>query len=285
MGKELTAFERHVIERKGTEPAFSGLHAYTDAMGTYVCKRCGADLYRSEHKFPSHCGWPSFDNEIPGAVKRVPDADGRRVEIVCTKCEAHLGHVFEGEGFTAKNLRHCVNSVSMDFKPAKLETKLAVLASGCFWGTQYYLARLPGVLRTQVGYIGGHVENPTYEQVCGKKTGHYEAVEVEFDPTKLSYESLLRMFFETHDFTQRDGQGPDIGPQYRSAVFASDEAQREIAERVIGQLRGLGHEVATELKPAAKFWPAEEYHQQYYERKGDSPYCHVYRKIFPEPSP
>lgn len=281
--KNLTPFERHVIENKGTEPSFSGLFIHTDAAGTYVCKRCQTPLYRSEHKFPSHCGWPSFDDEIPGAVHREPDPDGSRTEILCKACGAHLGHIFEGERLTPKNVRHCVNSVSLDFKPStEVKTEMAVLASGCFWGTEYFLGRLPGVLSTMVGYSGGHVDQPTYEQVCTKKTGHYEAVQVVYDPTKVSYETLVKLFFETHDFTQRDGQGPDIGPQYRSAIFVENDAQRRIAEQLMAELKTMKYDVATELKTATRFWPAEEYHRQYYERKGDSPYCHRYRPIFPQ---
>ncbi len=283
--KDLTGFEAHVIERKGTEPPFTGMYTFTEAPGTYLCKRCSSELYRSEDKFASHCGWPSFDDEIPGAVERRPDADGRRVEIVCKACSAHLGHVFAGEGQTAKNVRHCVNSVSLDFRPAaQLATETAVLASGCFWGTQYFLSRIPGVSKTTVGYSGGTVDNPTYEQVCGKKTGHLEAVEVIFDPKVASYDVILRVFFETHDFSQKNGQGPDIGPQYLSAIFAKTPAQETSARKLIDELKAMGHEVATQIRPSATFWPAEGYHQLYYERKGDQPYCHVYRQIF-KPAP
>lgn len=112
---ELTAQEKYVIQQKGTEAPFVGEYTDTKAQGLYQCKQCDAPLYRSEHKFPSHCGWPSFDDEIDHAVRREPDADGRRVEIVCANCGGHLGHVFEGEGFTDKNIRHCVNSISMVF--------------------------------------------------------------------------------------------------------------------------------------------------------------------------
>lgn len=160
------------------------------------------------------------------------------------------------------------------------DTAVAIYASGCFWGTEYFMKRQEGVISTTVGYIGGHVDNPTYEQVCTKHTGHYEAVKVEYDPSVISYEQLTKWFFETHDPTQENGQGPDIGPQYRSAIFVFDEAQRKTANDLIGLLEAKGMRIATEIKDATTFWPAELYHQDYYEHKGSTPYCHAYRPLF-----
>lgn len=282
----LSPEEERVIVGKGTEMPYSGEFLHNKRSGTYVCKRCDAPLYRSSDKFDSRCGWPSFDDEIPGAVKRIPDPDGRRTEIVCANCNAHLGHVFTGEGFTSKNTRHCVNSISMKFIPddrsEKSESRYetAYFASGCFWGTEYHFMKAKGVKETTVGFMGGHTEHPTYEQVCGKQTGHAETTKVVFDTEMTSYENMVKLFFETHDFTQIDGQGPDIGPQYRSVIFYTSEYQKTIAEKYKKELEESGYNVSTSIEPASEFWPAEDYHQQYYEYKGTRPYCHVYRKIF-----
>ncbi len=275
--KELTETEKRVIVDKGTEQPFSGKFVHHKEKGTYVCKRCGAALFKSKYKFDSNSGWPSFDDAIKGAVKQIPDGDGMRTEIVCAKCSAHLGHAFEGEGFTKKNMRHCVNSISLDFVSdiKEKETQKAVFASGCFWGTQYFLDRAVGVLSTSVGYIGGAVANPTYEQVCTGDTGHAEAVEVTYDPSLTSYETLARLFFETHDPTQVDRQGPDVGEQYRSAIFYLTQEQKNVALRLILELKEKGYDVATELTQASPFYKAEAYHQHYYKNKGGMPYCHM----------
>lgn len=156
----------------------------------------------------------------------------------------------------------------------------AVFASGCFWGTEYMFVKESGVISTRVGYTGGFVQNPTYQQVCSGNTGHAEALEVVFDPTKVSYEKLARLFFETHDPTQVNGQGPDIGEQYRSVIFYTDDAQKAVAEKLIAELEGKGLKVATQVVKASEFWPAEDYHQQYYTKNGKKPYCHSYRKLF-----
>jgi peptide methionine sulfoxide reductase msrA/msrB len=285
LNPHLTPFERHVIVEKGTERPNTGMYTHTKAEGTYICKNCSNPLFTSEHKFDSHCGWPSFDGEIAGAIKKIPDPDGSRTEIVCSNCDAHLGHVFLGEGFTSKNLRHCVNSISMVFVPNELksETQTALLASGCFWGTEYHFSKVPGVLSCTTGYAGGHVENPSYKEVCTGKTGHLEVVQVRFDAKLVSFENLLKLFFETHDFSQTDGQGPDIGSQYLSAIFCLNEDQFKTAKKLADELTKKGYSVATQIKPnqeATIFWKAEEYHQNYYFREASTPYCHVYRKIF-----
>lgn len=282
--RKLTPAEELVIVHKGTERPFTGKYNDFFENGTYVCKRCGAALYRSSHKFKSECGWPSFDGEIKGAVKRIPDTDGMRTEIECVQCGAHLGHVFEGERLTPKNTRYCVNSVSMDFVPAK--TKQAALADtgifagGCFWGVEYYMHTIPGVISTETGYTGGHLKNPTYKDVCSHTTGYAEAVRVIFDPAKTSYETVAKMFFEIHDPTQVNRQGPDVGDQYRSEVFYLNPEQKAIAEKLINLLKQKGFKIATKVTPATKFWRAEDYHQQYYAKEGSSPYCHAHVRRF-----
>ncbi len=278
--KKLTQEEERVIVHKGTELPFSGKYCRHTEKGTYVCKRCGAPLFLSASKFDAGCGWPAFDEEINGAVRRTPDADGVRTEITCAKCDAHLGHIFLYEGFTHTNKRYCVNSISMDFvpeeKPENLET--AILAGGCFWGVEHLMKQIDGIVSIETGYTGGHLSSPTYSDVCTGKTGHAEAVRIEFDPAKVSYETILRHFFNIHDPEQTDGQGPDIGDQYRSEIFYTNEKQHDTAQKLIDILKTNGYKVATRLTPATTFWRAESYHQNYYEKTQQKPYCHIYKK-------
>jgi peptide methionine sulfoxide reductase msrA/msrB len=278
---KLSPQEEEVIIHKGTERPFTGEYVDNKQSGTYVCRQCEAALYRSADKFDSHCGWPSFDDEIAGAVKRIVDADGYRTEIVCANCGGHLGHVFEGEGFTEKNTRHCVNSISMKFIPnTKQKMEKAYFASGCFWGTEYHFMKAKGVVETTVGYMGGHVQSPTYKEVCSGTTGHIEVAEVEYDPTLTTFEELLKLYYETHDFEQVGGQGPDVGEQYQSVVFYVDEEQKSMVNKYIQILKEKGYKPATQLRKAPEFWAAEDYHQEYYDKKNGTPYCHIYRKIF-----
>ncbi len=282
--KNLTPSEKHVIVDKGTERPFSGKYVNSKEKGLYTCKVCDAPLYRSDDKFDSHCGWPSFDDAIPGAIKHQTDTDGRRTEILCANCGAHLGHVFKGEGMTEKNVRHCVNSISLNFdkKESTAESSLsrAYFAGGCFWGVEYYLEKLDGVEEVSSGFMGGKVKDPTYRQVVRTDTGHLETVEVVYDPQKVSYETLVKTFFEIHDPTQADGQGPDIGSQYLSAVFVNNKEERSVVNKLIKILENKGFKIATQVLDKTPFYSAEEYHQDYYDRKGGVPYCHRRVKRF-----
>jgi peptide methionine sulfoxide reductase msrA/msrB len=280
--KKLKPEEKFVIIGKGTEKPFTGKYDEFFEKGTYVCKQCGLPLYKSEDKFNSGCGWPSFDDEISASVKRSVDDDGKRTEITCAYCGAHLGHVFHGEHLTNKNIRHCVNSISMDFIPEGKPIKYnrAIFAGGCFWGVEHLFKEKEGVVDTRVGYTGGRTKNPTYEQVCMGFTGHAEAVEVIYDTEKTNYEELTKLFFEIHDFTQKNRQGPDIGKQYRSAIFYTDVEQKQIAEKIINELESKDFNVETKVEKASTFYVAEDYHQDYYKKTGKQPYCHYKRKVF-----
>lgn len=280
---DLSKEESYVINNKGTETPFTGKFTDFYEKGTYICKKCGAALYSSSSKFKSDCGWPSFDDEITGAVKRIPDKDGIRTEILCANCGAHLGHVFSGERLTDKNIRHCVNSVSLDFVPSVVDHGrygTAIFAGGCFWGVEYFLQKSPGVISVTSGFIGGHVRNPSYKQVCTGTTGHAEAVKIIYDPEKTSYDKLLRLFLEIHDPTQVGGQGPDLGDQYRSEIFYLNDDQKKTAEKDLEILKEKGFKIATKITRASEFYQAEDYHQDYYFRNGKMPYCHGYTKRF-----
>ena len=278
----LTPDTLHIIQEAGTECPNTGKYNTFDGRGTYLCRRCGFALFRSTHKFLSSCGWPSFDDEISQAIKRLPDKDGHRTEIRCQRCNAHLGHVFIGEGYTKQNQRHCVNSLSLDFvnDVEVIDTEEAIYAGGCFWGLQYLLEQAPGVVFTEVGYTGGRAETPTYEQVCTKKTGHLEATRILYNPKIIHYEALTKLFLEIHDPTQTDGQGPDIGPQYLSAIFYYNDEQKKTAENLLKTLEKKGLKISTQILPVTVFWSAEEYHQNYYQKTKKQPYCHTHIKRF-----
>ena len=279
----LTPLAYDVTVNSATELPGSGKFTHFDSVGSYVCRRCGQALYRSKDKFSSSCGWPSFDDCVADHVLTQPDPDGLRIEICCSRCHAHLGHVFHNEGFTDKNTRHCVNAAALDFvHDTNIESvNEAVFAAGCFWGVEHLFQRVNGVVMTEVGYTGGKHDHPSYTQVCTGQSGHYEAIRILYDSRVIEYSDLCRYFFEIHNFTQVNGQGPDIGPQYASAIFYHNHQQHSEANTIIEQLITMGYEPATQLLPTQIFWPAEDYHQLYYEKNNSAPYCHVHKKIFP----
>jgi peptide methionine sulfoxide reductase msrA/msrB len=271
-----------IIRDRHTEMPFSSEYNNKEEAGTYLCRQCGLALFRSQTKFHSGCGWPSFDEAILDTVGRRKDPDGQRTEIICSRCEAHLGHVFEGEQFTTKNTRYCVNTASLDFVPHLhiTDTEEAIFAAGCFWGVEYLFKQLTGVLKTEVGYSGGHTTQPTYHDICRGGTGHYEAIRVVYDPKQINDESIAKYFFEIHDPTQPDGQWPDRAEQYLSVAFYYNEEQQRILQKLIAELKQKGLHVVTRVLPVSPFWPAEIDHQDYYAKHGKTPYCHVYTKRF-----
>ena len=283
MNIHLTPDELRIIEHKETEPPFSGEYYDCDDNGVYACRRCSTPLYRSMDKFDGGCGWPSFDADIPLAVKSVPDADGCRMEIVCQHCEAHLGHVFYGENKTPKNTRHCVNSLSMHFIPFGCLLQQAVsghstvdiilVAAGCFWGVEYFFELAEGVLATACGYTGGTKKHPTYLQVCKGTTGHAEAVAIIFDKNKTDLSRLLDVFFDIHNPKEKNRQGPDVGTQYRSALFPINTTQRQVFQQYLDRMPTI----ATTIESYTTFWVAEEGHQHYFRLRNQQPTCHYRR--------
>lgn len=277
---ELSPKEERIIIHKETEPPFSGKYNDFFEKGSYHCKRCDTPLYLSKDKFASGSGWPSFDDNIQKAIEQKKDADGVRTEIVCANCGAHLGHVFQGENKTDNNVRHCVNSLSLVFVPDQSDIKQAFFAGGCFWGIEHLFEHKKGVVSAVSGFMGGKTRNPSYQDVVYKNTGHFEVVKVIYDPDEINYEELAKFFFEIHDPTQTNGQGPDIGSQYLSAVFYENNDEKEIINKLIGILNKKGYKVATKIIPISKFFEAEKYHQDYYDKNKQKPYCHTYKKKF-----
>ncbi len=275
--RKLTKEEERVIVDKGTETPFSGEYDKNFKPGIYFCRRCGAPLYHSKDKFDARCGWPSFDDALPGAIKRLPDPDGSRTEIECARCSAHLGHVFSGEMLTKKNIRHCVNSISMLFIPSdKVKTETIVLGAGCFWCTEAVFNMISGVLAATPGYAGGRTENPTYEQVCDGDTGHAEVAKIEYFPKMITLKYLLDVFFTMHDPTSLNRQGNDVGDQYRSLILFTSKKQGTAVRAYIKKAQArYSQPIVTEVKALDKFYQAEDYHQKYFEKNQHQPYCNI----------
>ena len=278
---QLNEEQYRITQECGTEPPFANAYWDNHEAGIYLDVVSGALLFTSEDKFDSGTGWPSFTRPaVSDAVHEFLDnSHGMvRTEVKCAASGSHLGHVFDdgphnpdGSG----GLRYCINSAALRFIPEQKST--AYFAAGCFWGTEAFFRKLPGVVDVTVGYMGGTTSNPTYETVCGGGTGHAETVRIRFDPERIFYRELVYRFFQMHDPTSEDRQGPDIGIQYRSAVFCLDKAQLDTVLTVIAELekmRQYADPIVTEVKTAGIFYPAEEYHQRYLE-KHPGGYCHV----------
>ena len=257
--------ETQILKNKGTEAPFSGKYNDFFEAGIFICRACKNPLYESNTKFNSGCGWPSFDDEIENAIVRYEDLRGGivRTEICCAKCDGHLGHVFVGEEITEKNTRHCVNSLSIQFK-AYSNLEKATFGAGCFWQVEKIFKATKGVYLTSVGYMGGNTKNPTYEEVCKGKSNHAEVVHIHFNPEITSYLDLLETFWANHNPTTQNRQGLDVGTQYRSVVFFYSEEQMHIVESSLAQQsRNWKKPIVTQIISAKKFYRAEEYHQNY----------------------
>jgi peptide methionine sulfoxide reductase msrA/msrB len=287
--KTLSKIQYDVTQHEGTERAFDNKYHHFFEDGIYVDIVKGQPLFSSKDKYDSGTGWPSFTKPIdPKNIYTKTDGQmlfGERTEVRSRLADSHLGHVFDDGPKDKGGLRYCMNSAALKFIAAKdlkkegyeeflplfaidREVKLetAIFAAGCFWGTEEFFRKIPGVIKTEAGFSGGKIPHPKYEDTNDGHTGHAESVKIEFDASKVSYKTLLDQFFKIHDPTTLNRQGNDRGTQYRSAIFYENEKQKKEAFDFKAKVEKSGAwkaPITTEISEAKEFWPAEEEHQHY----------------------
>ena len=274
-----------VARQADTERAFTGTMWKSETKGTYYCAACGLKLFKSDQKFVSSCGWPSFfeqDNKNSITFKDDNSYGMRRIEALCGRCDSHLGHLFD-DGPEPTGKRYCMNAVSLDFVPDAIANQnkdnleTITIGGGCYWCVEAVYENLTGVEKVVSGFAGGNVENPSYEEVCSGTTGAAEVVEITYDKTKTNLDEIFQVFFTVHDPTTLNRQGADVGTQYRSVIFYKNEEQKKAAESIIAELNKevFNNKIVTTLEPFEAFYKAKDYHQNYYENNKNQPYCQM----------